>query len=175
MLPRASTTLWGHHGDNVLKPFIQSNGIYVNEYQISPPPSLPRQPSVFEQGSDTPVSVRAVGNPSCMAAPVPVAICLQDTVPVKSLDTPTHSGVVLYFDYFLHCRITVKTSTLYIKLSTCWLLFVHSAVELIPNHLNWVEVRGLWRPGHLMQHSITLLLGQIALKQPGGLVTPSQI
>ena len=24
------------------------------------------------------------------------------------------------------------------------------------------------RPGHLMQHSITLLLGQIALTQPGG-------
>jgi hypothetical protein len=24
----------------------------------------------------------------------------------------------------------------------------------------------LWRPGHLMQHSITLLLGQIALTQP---------
>ena len=25
----------------------------------------------------------------------------------------------------------------------------------------------MWRPGHLMQHSITLLLGQIALTQPG--------
>ncbi len=23
-------------------------------------------------------------------------------------------------------------------LSTCWLLFLHSAVQLIPNHLNWV-------------------------------------
>ena len=30
------------------------------------------------------------------------------------------------------------------------------------NHLNWVEVRWLWRPGQLMQHSITLLIGQIA-------------
>ena len=48
-------------------------------------------------------------------------------------------------------------------LSTCWLLFLHSAVQLIPNHLNWVEFGGLWRPGHLMQPSITLLLGQIAL------------
>jgi hypothetical protein len=28
----------------------------------------------------------------------------------------------------------------------------------------------LWRPGHLMQHSITLLLGKVALTQPGGLV-----
>jgi hypothetical protein len=37
-------------------------------------------------------------------------------------------------------------------LSTRWLLFLHSAVQLIPNHLNWVEVRWLWRPGHLMQH-----------------------
>ena len=35
------------------------------------------------------------------------------------------------------------------------------------NHLNWVEVGRLWRPGHLMQHSITLLLGQIAFTQPG--------
>ena len=25
-------------------------------------------------------------------------------------------------------------------LSTSWLLFLHSAVQLIPNHLNWVEV-----------------------------------
>ena len=48
-------------------------------------------------------------------------------------------------------------------LSTCWLLLLHAAVQLIPNHLNWVEVRWLWRPGHLMQHSLTLLLGQIAL------------
>ena len=28
----------------------------------------------------------------------------------------------------------------------------------------------LWRPGHLMQHSITLLLGKIALTQPGGVL-----
>ena len=54
-------------------------------------------------------------------------------------------------------------------LSTCWpLLALHSVVELIPNHLNWVEVGGLWRPGHLMQHSITLLLCKKALTQPGG-------
>ena len=55
-------------------------------------------------------------------------------------------------------------------LSTCWLLFLHSAVQLIPNHINWVEVGLLWRPGHLMQHSITLLLGQIALTQPRGVL-----
>ena len=54
--------------------------------------------------------------------------------------------------------------------STCWLLFLHPAVQLIPNHLNLVEVRGLWRPGHLMQHSITLIPGQIALIQPGGVL-----
>ena len=53
-------------------------------------------------------------------------------------------------------------------LSTCWKLNLHSAVQLIPNHLNWVEVRCLWRPGQLMQHPITLLLCQIALTQPGG-------
>ena len=53
-------------------------------------------------------------------------------------------------------------------LSTCWLLFLHSAVQLIPNHLNWVG--WLWRPGHLMQYFITLLHGQIALTQPGGML-----
>ena len=55
-------------------------------------------------------------------------------------------------------------------LSTCWLLFLHSAVRLMSNHLNMVEVGGLWRPGHLMQHSITLHLSQIALTQPGGVL-----
>ena len=50
-------------------------------------------------------------------------------------------------------------------LSTFWLIFLNSAVQLIPNHL-----KRLWRPGHLMQHSITLLLGQIALTQPGGVL-----
>jgi hypothetical protein len=55
-------------------------------------------------------------------------------------------------------------------LTTCWLLFVHSAVQLIPNHLNLVQVGGLWRPGHLMQHSITLLLDKIAFTQPGGVL-----
>ena len=55
-------------------------------------------------------------------------------------------------------------------LSTCWLLFLHSTVQLIPNHHVWVKVGWLWRPGHLMQHSITLLLGQIALTQPGGVL-----
>ena len=52
-------------------------------------------------------------------------------------------------------------------LSACWLLFLHSVVQLIPNHLNWVEAWWLWRPGHLMQYSITLLLGQLVLTQPG--------
>ena len=55
-------------------------------------------------------------------------------------------------------------------LSTYWLLFLHSAVQLIPNHLNWVEVGWLRRRGHLMLHSITLLLGQIAFTQPGGVL-----
>ena len=31
------------------------------------------------------------------------------------------------------------------------------------NHLDWVQVWWLWRPGHLAQHPITLLLAQIAL------------
>ena len=53
-------------------------------------------------------------------------------------------------------------------LSTCWMLFLHTAGQLILNHLNGVEGGCLWRPGHQMQHSITLLIGQIALIQPGG-------
>ena len=55
-------------------------------------------------------------------------------------------------------------------LSPCWVFLLHSVVQLIPNHLIWVEVGGLWRPGHLMQQSISLLLGQIALTQPGGVL-----
>ena len=34
------------------------------------------------------------------------------TVAVTGMDTPTHSRVFLYFDYFLHCRIIAKTSQL---------------------------------------------------------------
>ena len=49
------------------------------------------------------------------------------------------------------------------------ILFLHSAVQLIPNHL-WVEGWGLWRPGHLMQHSITLLLCQLQYTKPGGVL-----
>ena len=30
-------------------------------------------------------------------------------------------------------------------LSTCWLHFLNFVVQLIPNHLNWVEVGWLWR------------------------------
>ena len=55
-------------------------------------------------------------------------------------------------------------------LGICCLLFLHSAVKLIPNHLNLVEVGGLWRPGHLMQHSINLLPDPIALTQPRGVL-----
>ena len=53
-------------------------------------------------------------------------------------------------------------------LSICWLLFLHSAVRLIPNHLNLVEV-GIVEVMYLMQHSITLL-GKIALTQPRGVL-----
>jgi hypothetical protein len=38
-------------------------------------------------------------------------------------------------------------------LSTCWLLFLHSPVQLIPNHLNWVEVGWLWRQGQFLKFS----------------------
>ena len=48
-------------------------------------------------------------------------------------------------------------------LSTCWLLFLLSAV--VPIHRKPSHLVLSW-PGHLMQHSITLLLGKIALTQP---------
>ena len=35
-----------------------------------------------------------------------------ETLPVKSFRTPTHSRVFLYLDYFLQCRIIVKSSKL---------------------------------------------------------------
>ena len=60
-------------------------------------------------------------------------------------------------------------------LSTCWLLFIHYAVQLIPEHLNWFEVGCLWMLGHLMQHSTNLLLAQIALTQPGGVLGHSPL
>ena len=43
-------------------------------------------------------------------------LMMKTTVPVKSMDTPTHSRIFLNFYYFLHCRIIiiiiVKTSKL---------------------------------------------------------------
>ena len=45
---------------------------------------------------------------------------------------------------------------------SCWGLvgcFSFSAIQMIPNHLNWVEVGWLWRL------SINLIIGQIALTQ----------
>ena len=42
-----------------------------------------------------------------------VLYCTWFTVPVKSLDTPTHSRVFLYFYYFSHCRIIAMTSKLW--------------------------------------------------------------
>uniref|UniRef100_A0A8C7T4S5 Exocyst complex component 2 n=1 Tax=Oncorhynchus mykiss TaxID=8022 RepID=A0A8C7T4S5_ONCMY len=47
-----------------------------------------------------------------LAAAVVMCVLRECTVPVKSLDTPTHSKVFLYLYYFLHCRIIVKTSKL---------------------------------------------------------------
>ncbi|CDQ98591.1 unnamed protein product [Oncorhynchus mykiss] len=41
-----------------------------------------------------------------------VGVLKINNLPVKSVDTPTHSRVFLYFLYFLHCRIIVKTSKL---------------------------------------------------------------
>ena len=60
------------------------------------------------------------------------------TVPVKSLDTPTHSRVLLHLYYFLHCRI-VKTSKL---LNNIW------------NHVVIKKSVNLLRIGHLKKKNI---------------------
>ena len=51
-------------------------------------------------------------------------------------------------------------------LSTCWLLFRHTAVQLIPSQIGLSL--GNYGGQVLAQHSITLFIGQIALTQPGG-------
>ena len=142
------------------------------------------------------------------------------TLPVKSLDTHTHSRVFLYFYYVLQCVIIVKTSKLwnntygiikvlnksryildfrFLKVATLCLddNFAHTwnslnqlheecfsnSLEGVPTYAEHLlaafpslcgpthpkpsqlgEVRWLWKPGHLMQHSIALL-GQIALTE----------
>jgi hypothetical protein len=52
-------------------------------------------------------------------------------------------------------------------LSTCWLLLLHSAVQLIPTISIGLRSCDCGGQGHLMQHLITILLGQIVLTQPG--------
>jgi hypothetical protein len=47
-------------------------------------------------------------------------------------------------------------------LSTCWLAFSSLFGPIHP--------KPFWRPGHLMQHSITLLFNQTALAHPGGVL-----
>jgi hypothetical protein len=75
--------------------------------------------------------------------------------------TPLHTLSIFSINFTWNAFPTVSRSS-HIMLSTCWLLFLHSAVQLIPNPLNWVGVGWLCMPGHLMQHSTT------TLTQPGG-------
>jgi hypothetical protein len=49
----------------------------------------------------------------------------------------------------------------------CWALVGCFSFTLRSNSSQTISSGWLLRPGHLMQHSITLLLGQIALTQPG--------
>ena len=86
----------------------------------------------------------------------------------KVFRTTTHSRVFLSTSFTWNAFPTVLKEFPHM-LSTCWLFFLHSAVWLIPNHLNLVVV-GLWKPGHLIQHSITLLFDKISPIQPGGVL-----
>ena len=56
-----------------------------------------------------------------------------------ALMTALHSLGILSTSFISNAFPTVLKEFPHI-LSTCWLLFLHSAVQLIPNHLNWVEV-----------------------------------
>lgn len=58
-----------------------------------------------------------------------------------------------------HEEVTLNSFATLLKdfaqvLSTCWLLFLHFSVQLIPNH--WFKL-GLWTPGLLKQHFMTFL------------------
>ena len=50
-------------------------------------------------------------------------------------------------------------------LCTCWLLFLHSAVQLLPIHLNCQVIVEAKSSDAAHHHSPS---GQIALRQPGG-------
>jgi hypothetical protein len=67
-------------------------------------------------------------------------ICLDD-----SFAHSWHSLNQLHLECFSNSLEGVPTYAEHL-----WLLFHHSAVRLNPNHLDLVEVGGLWRPGHLM-------------------------
>ena len=49
---------------------------------------------------------------------------------VKSLNTPTHSRVFLYFYYFLHCRLIVKTSKLWNNTYGIKICFIFEIVQI---------------------------------------------
>ena len=66
----------------------------------------------FSVKISTHVLVKNYGNIYHMIAVLLRKVLRKYTVPVKSLDTPTHSRIFPYFYYFLHCRIIVKTSEL---------------------------------------------------------------
>ena len=53
------------------------------------------------------------------------------TVPVKSLDTPTHSRGFLYFYNVLHCRIMVKTYIEYILICLTLVWLLHDSICVI--------------------------------------------
>ena len=71
--------------------------------------------------------------------------------PPFALMTALHTLRILSTSFMSNAFSTVLKDFPHM-LSTYWMIFFYSAVQLIPNQLNWVEVRGLWRPGHLMQH-----------------------
>ena len=83
--------------------------------------------------------------------------------------TALHTFGILSTSFTFNAFLTVLKEFPHM-LNTCCLLFLHSAVQLTLSHLNWIEVGGLWKPGHLMKYSITLLLGQMALSQSGGVL-----
>ena len=113
------------------------------------------------------------------------------TVPVKSLDTPTHSRVFLYFTIFYNVDESLDDSFAHswYSLNQLHLECFSNSLEAVPTYAEHLlaAFSSLWspthpRPSHLgwgwvivearssdaaFHHS---LLGQIALTQPGGVL-----
>ena len=101
----------------------------------------------------------------------------------KGFRTPTHSRVFLYFDYFLHCRIIVKTSELwnntwnhvvikkvlnnskYIKLATLCTLLAFSQPASWGSHLECISIMEFLSFLMHLSQSVVLWQGMVGIQK----------